>query len=208
MKFDITLKQYELIYKIVASVGRELSHGPGKSCQFYNVNGAFLLERVFKVKARPIMGAAFIRVTDSGDTISFAGEECGKFYSSPEAFHCWVETEHYIIDFTAPEYREVLSQVSPGINIKRNMLQKEKSHNILMPSDLVNVGDICFQPNPALTSYLLQKMFEKPAAQDLVDACIEWCKKSRKKISDLTIINDLGEKTIISPVNNNVIGIW
>src|SRR5690554_6631852 len=114
MKFDITLKQYELIYKVVASVGKELSHGAGRSCQFYNVNGAFILESLFKVKAKPVMGAAFIRLSESGNTLSFAGEENGNFYSSPEAFHCWVETENNLIDFTAPEYREALAQA--GLN--------------------------------------------------------------------------------------------
>jgi len=58
MKFDITLKQYKLIYKIVASVGKELSHGAGRSCQFYNVNGASILENIFKVKAKPVMGVS------------------------------------------------------------------------------------------------------------------------------------------------------
>ena len=69
MKFDVTLSQYERIYKIVASVGRELSHGEGKSCQFYNVTGALLLEKIYKVKARPVMGAAFIKLTESGDVL-------------------------------------------------------------------------------------------------------------------------------------------
>lgn len=50
MKFDVTLSQYERIYKIVASVGRELSHGEGKSCQFYNVTGALLLEKIYKLR--------------------------------------------------------------------------------------------------------------------------------------------------------------
>lgn len=145
MKFDIILKQYELIYKIVASVGRELSHGAGKSCQFYNVNGAFLLENIFKVKAKPVMGAAFIRLTDSGDTLSFAGEEEGHFYSSPDAFHCWVETENNIIDFTAPEYREALAQAGSENKIKRYMLQKEKSSSSPSPHDMIKVGDFYFE---------------------------------------------------------------
>ncbi|WP_313316177.1 DUF2026 family protein [Stutzerimonas nitrititolerans] len=180
MKFDIILKQYELIYKIVASVGRELSHGAGKSCQFYNVNGAFLLENIFKVKAKPVMGAAFIRLTDSGDTLSFAGEEEGHFYSSPDAFHCWVETENNIMDFTAPEYREALAQAGSENKIKRYMLQKEKSSSSPSPHDMIKVGDFYFESNPVLTAHLLRNMFEKPAAQDLANICLEWCEKARK----------------------------
>ena len=208
MKFDITLKQYELIYKIVASVGRELAHGAGKSCQFYNVYGAFILENIFKVKARPVMGAAFIRLTDGGDTLSFAGKEEGDSYSSPDAFHCWVETENNIIDFTAPEYREALAQAGSVNQIKRNMLQKDKFSCSQSPHDMVNVGDFYFESNPALTADLLRKMFEKPAAQDLAKICLEWCKRSKKKLAKFEIINDLGERTTIYPIKHSVVGAW
>ncbi len=208
MKFDITLKQYELIYKIVASVGKELSHGAGKSCQFYNVNGAFMLEKIFRVKAKPVMGAAFIRLTESGNTLSFAGEENGSFYSSPEAFHCWIETENNIIDFTAPEYREALTQAGSENKIKRNMLQKEKSSISASPHEMNNVGDFYFESNPVLTNHLLTKMFDKPSTQDLANICLEWCKKSKKKLSSFDITDDLGEVTHISPINHNIIGSW
>jgi len=208
MKFDITLKQYELIYKIVASVGKELSHGAGKSCQFYNVNGAFILENIFKVKANPVMGAAFIRLTESGNTLSFAGEEEGKYYSSQEEFHCWVETENNIIDFTAPEYREALTQAGAENTIKRNMLQKDKSLMSSSPHDLNIVGDFYFEANPALTNHLLRNMVEKPASQDLANICLEWCKRSKKKLTRFDIVDDLGEITSIVPVNNSVVGAW
>lgn len=208
MKFDITLKQYELIYKIVASVGKDLSHGAGKSCQFYNVNGAFILEKIFKVKAKPVMGAAFIRLTKSGNTLTFAGEEGGDFYSSPEAFHCWVETENNIIDFTAPEYSEALTQAGSENNISRNMFQKEKLTISSSPHEMNNVGDFYFESNLTLTAHLLTKMFDKPATQDLANICLEWCKKSKKKLSNFDITNDLGEITHITPINHSIVGAW
>lgn len=208
MKFDITLKQYELIYKIVASVGKEFSYGAGRSCQFYNVNGALILENIFKVKAKPVMGAAFIRLTENGNTLFFAGEEEGRFYSSPEAFHCWVETECNIIDFTAPEYREALIQAGSDNKIKRNMFQKEKTSISRNPHEMIDVGDFYFESNLALTHHLLAKMFEIPATQDLAKICLEWCKKSKKKLSGFKIVNDLGEITPINPVNRNVLGSW
>lgn len=208
MKFDITLKQYELIYKIVASVGKELSYGAGRSCQFYNVNGAFLLEKIFKVKASPVMGAAFIRLAKNGDTLSFAGEEDGRFYSSPEAFHCWVETDNNIIDFTAPEYREALLLAGSDSRLKRLMFQKEKASMSRGPHDMSNVGDFYFESSPELTHAFLTKMFEKAATQDLATICFEWCKKSKKKLSGFDIINDLGEVTPIKPVNYSVSGAW
>lgn len=152
MKFDITLKQYEFIYKIVASVGKELSHGAGRSCQFYNVNGALILERVFKVKAKPVMGVAFIRLAENGNTLSFAAEENGSFYSDPDAFHCWVETENNIIDFTAPEYREALCLVGLENNTQRNMFQKEKNSMSESPYEMMSVGDFSLNQTQCLPS--------------------------------------------------------
>ncbi len=208
MKFDITLKQYELIYKIVASVGREFSHGAGRSCQFYNVNGAFILENIFKVKAKPVMGAAFIKLTESGNALSFAGEENGNFYSSPEAFHCWVETKNNFIDFTAPEYREAIIQAGLNHNIKRQMFQKDKDSMSESPHDMINAGDFYFESNFELTQHLLTRMFERPATQDLAEICLQWCKRSKKKLSGFDITNDLGEVTAVKPISNSVFGLW
>jgi hypothetical protein len=208
MKFDITLKQYELIYKIVAGVGKEFSHGAGKSCQFYNVNGAFILENVFKVKAKPVMGAAFMRLTESGNTLSFASKEKGNYYSSPEAFHCWVETKNNIIDFTAPEYSEALIQAGSENKVERNMFQKEKASMSTSPYEMSKVGDFYFKSNSSLTNHLLASMFKQPASRDLTNICFEWCKKSKKKLTGFEIVNDLGEMTPIKPMNHCVVSSW
>jgi hypothetical protein len=208
MKFDITLKQYELIYKVVASVGKEFSHGAGRSCQFYNVNGALILEKIFKVKAKPVMGVAFVRLAENGNTLSFAGKEEGNFYSSPEAFHCWVETENNIIDFTGPEYREAHTQAGSDNKIERNMFQKEKRSMAESPYEMINVGDFYFESNPALTKDLLIKMYEDPATQDLAKICLKWCEESKKKFSRLGVVNDLGEKISINPISYRVLGSW
>lgn len=208
MKLDITPSQYELIYKVVASIGRELSHGAGRSCQFYNVNGAYILEQLYNIKARPLMGAAFVKLTNSGSVLSFAGKEAEGFYSSSDAFHCWVETENNILDFTAPEYREAGNQAGLKDAIKRSMFQKDKKSMAESPYDLVNAGDFYFEYNPALTHHLLSNMFSKPSTQDLANICLDWCKRSKKKISGFEIINDLGKIVTIKPVSNNIQGSW
>ncbi|WP_141133406.1 DUF2026 family protein [Pseudomonas segetis] len=56
--------------------------------------------------------------------MSFTDEENGNIYSSPEAFHCWVETDNYFTDFTAPEYIEALVQGGVKANIKRMIFKK------------------------------------------------------------------------------------
>jgi hypothetical protein len=208
VKFDITLRQYELVYKILASIGKELAHGEGRSCQFYNVNGAIILEKLFKVKAKPVMGAAFIRLTNTGETLSFAAEENDSFYSSPDAFHCWVETENNIIDFTAPEYKETLDMAGVDGNIKRNMFQKDKKSMSNDPYTMINPGDFFFESNLALTNHLLTNMYEQPSTNDLSEICLKWCKESKKELKGLTIMNDLGEIISIQPIKRKVTGSW
>ncbi|HDI3315808.1 TPA: DUF2026 family protein [Vibrio cholerae] len=208
MKLDIKLRDYELIYKVVSGVGEKLAHGAGRSCQFYNVNGAFLLNKFFKVKARPVMGAAFFRLSENGDTLSFAEEKDGSLYSTPQAFHCWVETESNIIDFTAPEFRETLSMAGQSNSLGRYMFQKPKSLMSDSPYDMAKVGDFFLSENEELTAHLLKAMFKKPSAQDLAEVCLEWCKRSKYGFSELEIINDLGEKVLITPKKHNLVGVW
>ena len=68
----------------------------------------FLIERALKIPAKPVMGSAFILVDDPSDTVlSFSNvSQDGTFSSNSNAFHCWVETQEHIIDFTAPVYKK------------------------------------------------------------------------------------------------------
>lgn len=209
MHLEITLKQYESIYRIVASIGNHFAHGAGRSCQFYNVNGALILQQLLKVQARPVMGAAFIRLNTFGDTVSFAAEENNNFYSSPDAFHCWVETPSFIIDFTAPEYREAASQIPNASSIPRKMFQKEKRLMSSDPYSMENPGDFFFSENGALTLHLLNEMYARMDARDLANICCDWYKKySKKGIEETTLMNDLGELTPIKLLSCSLNSKW
>jgi len=209
MNPEITLKQYENIYRIVSSIGNHFAHGAGRSCQFYNVNGALILQQLLKIKARPVMGAAFIRLNASGDTVSFAGEEDGNFYSSPDAFHCWVETPNFIIDFTAPEYREAASQLRTPSIIPRQMFQKEKKLMSTGPYSMANAGDFYFCQNKELTIHLLEKMSSRIDAQDFANICCDWYTKlSKSGVEETIIMNDLGEATPIKLIGSNLTAKW
>ncbi len=209
MNLEITLKQYEDIYRVVASIGHHFSHGAGRSCQFYNVYGAFILEKILEVDARPVMGAAFVRLNKNGDTVSFAGQENGDFYSSQDAFHCWIETPNYFIDFTAPEYREAVHRKIDKNTIPRQMFQKRKSTMSSDAYSMTKPGDYFFCVNKELTNHLLKKMFSTPDAQDFANICCDWyLKYKEKKIESISIMDDLGETTPISLKNSNLRSAW
>nr|WP_244536395.1 DUF2026 family protein [Moritella viscosa] len=141
--------------------------------------------------------------------MSFAKEESGNFYSSPDAFHCWVETENYFIDFTAPEYREVAKNIKSTHLIPRKMFQKQKSSMSNNPYSLDNVGDFYFSANKELTNHLLRKMLSSPASQDLIRICLDWSGKIvKKRIDSLPIMNDLGEATNVNLIKSNLVSLW
>jgi len=194
MSKDITLKEYQTIYRIVSSVGEYFSWGAGKSCQFYNVTAAYILSNVLKVKARPVMGAAFIYLNDNESGIlSFATQDRLGIGSNENGFHCWLETDENFIDFTAPEYAEALNSSVP-----RKMFKKKK-HSMVSSLDLLQQrGDFFFSENEILTNNLLRKMAANPAYQDFMDICSDWYRKyTKKKIITCGIRGDLGKEVQI-----------
>lgn len=207
MKLDITLKQYELIFRIVSSIAEHFSHGAGRSCQFYNVNGALLLNQALKIRARPVMGVAFVRLNEKGDTVAYAGEESGGFYSSLEFFHCWVETPNFLIDFTAPEYAK--SEGNFLSSVPRKMFQKPKAKMCISPYALAAPGDFFFEENKELTAHLLNKMASIPASGDFANICLEWHKNCKKSVlTEMQIMNDLREITRIQLKSGSISSSW
>lgn len=155
------------------------------------------------------MGAAFIRLNENGDTAAFAGVENGNYFSSPDAFHCWVETPDFIIDFTAPEYKEAVKDTIDSSNIPRQMFQKEKKSMSSEPFSMAEPGDFFFEENPELTNYLLGNMMSLPATEDFANICCDWYKKlSKKGIDSTKIMNDRGEVTPVQLTKSKLTSKW
>jgi len=210
-KLAITLPEYERIFKVVHSVSSKLDDRQGASCLFYNTIGALLVEKGLGVKARPVMGAAFFRVDDVTNTaLSFAflndDETCG---SSEEAFHCWVETQHFIIDFTAPVYRKYLSGSPLGERLPRKMFQKRKNDMAASYRELRQEGHYYVRPNMEISRSLLSRGLEKPAFADLANVCMQWFVRPPKPIrNSFDIANDLGEVVHLELTPIQLSGAW
>lgn len=190
MKPVMTLKEYELLYRIVSAVGEKFSHGKGRSCLFYNVIGAAVINDVLRVKAMPLMGAAFISVNER-EIVAYAGHEDGRVYSSEDKFHCWIETDDFYIDLTAPEYG-----VDMKHSVPKKMFQKFRRESLGHPNDIEKPGDFSFHPNIALSRHYLMNMMNSPQMHDFTEICKHWFKSSLKKeLPTLTITDDLGKTT-------------
>ena len=209
--FAITLSEYDRIFRVVHSVSEGLDDRVGASCLFYNTIGALLIENSLKVKAWPVMGAAFFRVNDATDTVlSFSAfDENDICISNPDAFHCWVETQDHVIDFTAPVYQKYFDKMGMGVKLPNKMFQKKKT--TMSPSwrELYKEGDYFIQEDRPLTTSLRLKALETPAISDLANVCLYWFKRPPKKISEsMSIMNDLGEVVEVNLATLPIIGSW
>ena len=207
----ITMRDYSRIFRVVHSVSNSVGNMPGKACLFYNIVGAELLERNFKKKAQPIMGAAFVRLHDPSDTmVSYCSSlEEGEYASDRNAFHCWVQCENYAIDFTSPVYQESLSGVGCSHTIPRKRFQKHFSRMSKSHLELLKEGDFYLHPNINLTSELLFDFSSSFAATDLASICLKWFERAPKKmLPELSMINDLQEITKIKLSKMKLSGAW
>src|SRR4051812_18184742 len=121
-KLDLMFLEYEKIFRILHGIYNFEHSDAQPSCQFYNVVGAYILDEVYGIKARPMLGAAIIKVDDiTNNAMAFAHPDFEICSSDEDHFHCWIETPHHIIDFTSPVYSEYRN--TPGVT-KRLMFQK------------------------------------------------------------------------------------
>ena len=210
MKPVITLKEYETIFRVLYAVSHSVGNTTGKACLFYNVIGALVLAERFKKKARPVMGAAFFRVHDPSATVlSYSRLIDGIPSSDAEAFHCWVECEGFLIDFTAPVFRESFAESGQQLAINRQMLQKPLSQMASTVNDLSSEGDFWLLPNPELSNELLAKFLQKPAPSDLAKVCLSWVAKPSKKTPEVfAMMNDLGEVSNMKLPNIHLVSAW
>lgn len=210
-KPPITMRDYLRIFRVVHSVSNSIGNIPGKSCLFYNIVGAVLLERYFKKNAQPVMGAALVRVHDPSSTVVGYYKKSAEdgYISDRNTFHCWVQCKDYAIDFTSPVYHESFSKIGCSHSIPRKMFQKHMSRMSKSPSELMKEGDFYLQPNINLTNDLLVDFSSSFAATDLANICIEWFQRAPKKIlPELSMINDLGEVTKMKLNNMKLSGMW
>lgn len=139
----ITMREYQRIFQVIHSVYQQIDNSGAVCCQFYNVAGAFILNEVYEKKAMPVMGAACFKFqAPSPVNLYFAHINGKTVSSSEEAFHCWIQTEDgYLLDFTAPLYREYTEQAGKKCLIPRKMFQKKLTRMSISYHELQREGD-------------------------------------------------------------------
>ena len=183
-KLLITLPEYERIFRVIHTVLRSTDTRSAPSCLFYNTVGAFMLEQALKVKARPLMGAAFIRLHDpTASVAAFAVlHEDGSCEGSQERFHCWVDTPTHVIDFTAPVYQQYADEANMQVKVPSKMFQRRKEEMAPSHHELFREGDFYMQPNLKLTQALMERGTGSVATGDLANVCMTWFRRPPKPI--------------------------
>ncbi len=171
-KLIITIEDYERIFQVIHSVFLDIDKSKVPSCQFYNSAAAIILKKFYNIEALPIMGFATFYFDNVLDIGLYLGHM--NWQSSINAFHCWVHTKNYFLDFTAPLYREYLEKAGSKYPLPRKMFQKKIEQ---MSLELEETGDFYAEPNLELTQSQLKKVLDNPLVSDAFDICLNWFKK-------------------------------
>lgn len=205
-KLNLMFLDYDKIFRIINGVAAYANKGAPPSCLFYNVTGALILSSIYKIDARPVLGAAFIKVnTDTDFALAFADSDYESCSSNINGFHCWIETPTHIIDFTAPIYSEY-----PNLTqLPKLMFQKHKSEMSNSHFELDSAGDFFFKPNIPLTIDRLKAGFQDTKFNDFAQIALDWSKNSTKKLlNQMKIQADDGEVIELNASKINLTGSW
>ena len=187
----IPMPDYERIFKTIHGILLTEKTDDSKSCLYFGIFGATILNHYYKLNAKVKMGCFFFKpFLESNNVLAFAKMENGHLISSYDAFHCWIEVGDYIIDFTAPLYRKLLAEYEMPSVIERKMFQKPISDTSPSPNEVSNAGSFFLASNSILESQLMNEFFMKQTNKDLMEICLDWFKPYPKKMDVVVHIGD------------------
>ena len=202
----LTLPEYDRIFKVIYSVldGRaDTQH----ACMFFSVAGSLILKKHHKIPAKPITGAFLLR-TSQDETICIGGMNGNTIYSNETEFHCWIQTEHHIIDFISPILKDSFENYYIKPHIPRKMFQRLLSDEAPSPNEMRKAGDFYAMDNIDTTETLVDRVLRNPKAVDLLHACDTWYKKYPKKITDIYLTDRLGQFQKLKLKGPAIVGAW
>jgi hypothetical protein len=188
----LTLPEYERLFRTIHAVVENEGGIPSKACLFFGIAGAYLLSRHHRLKtARPVAGIAGYNLrTPTNLFIAFAADEDGELISNEDHFHCWIEVNGWIIDFTAPLFNEMAPAERKGAIVPRLMFQKPAITDVSSFESLNTPGAYIHVPNAELTTALMSHFSQKPAYSDLIGICEQWYVCPPKKMAPSVGIGD------------------
>jgi len=183
---------FERIFQIIHSVYYSVENNTTPNCMFYNLAGSFILNCKYNIKAKPLIGGACFTLEQNPSHPLLLGLFIdNKLTSDNHNFHCWIDTEDFMLDFTSPLYREYVKNAGGNYSVPRKMLQKRYNK---MNSNLSNVGDFILNPNKELTKEKIEEGLKNNIVIDLINICVEWFVKPPAEINKIFPIIDKDRK--------------
>lgn len=180
------------------------------SCIYFAVFGALILESHYKIRANPVAGVAGFRVGhDDDEVLMFAEFAEGGLVSSSNGFHCWVEAEGWLIDFMAPVFPQLMTEIGHSKPCERKMMQKRFPLAASSTRSLQAVGDFICVPDLKHTNEIVSDFQSKPANADLAQISVNWFKRPPKKmLKEIPISDGKGKVNRVQLIGGMLDGIW
>jgi hypothetical protein len=176
--YPIPIEDFSLIYRVIHSVLSNEKTNFLKACRYFNTIGSQILQKQYKINAKPVGGLAIFQLSESAPRLTLGTlNEKNQFISTQDAFHFWIKTDEYYIDFTSPLYGEVSKAAGSSIVMPSKMFQRKRSDMRNTPDDVKHVGDFYFEENQAVTEYYTEKFNSHPMNQDLIEIANSWYNK-------------------------------
>lgn len=220
----LSFAQYQRLHNVIHSLNRFFNKDDGRSCVFFSITGAALMHEHYNLNAKVICGGGAVLLDPKSKTVLswFTQNPDGSLTTGHDAFHAWVECDGWLIDFTAPNYREATISATRSIaNPKpadtlppvfvppRMMLQKRIDQTEGSLDDMSKPGDCVFVPHPDVTASVIDSAFERPSLGDVIYIASTWHRPVPKKMGqEMTITDDLGKISTIKLVNRSLSGVW
>ncbi|WP_144422891.1 DUF2026 family protein [Xanthomonas arboricola] len=186
----LSLADFARLYGVIRTVLAGTGAAPAditKSCVFFALAGAYLLEKRHGLRARPVAGAAFFALAERNgalDILTFAKRDAGdgRWYSDLDAFHAWIEVtdaanQVWIVDLTSPLYPAGIRTHTPSAKAPYKAFVQPLSAMLGHPDELQRgggPGDFFVQPNPAHAAHMMRQAVSSHQLGDLVDVINHW----------------------------------
>lgn len=170
-------------------------------CLLYSTLGVTILQNIYNIKAEVKVGSAafLIGIDDENvrEVYCIGGlDDDNELICAKNEFHCWIESDRWLIDFMAPSFAAIQSQ---RFDRHYDPLMIQKKLNLASNSiyDMTRPGDYNLIYDAKLRLDLLKKM-AIPFYHDLCNICIQWYEKPPKKMNK--IMTCMNEKCCIEKI--------
>lgn len=205
----ITLPDFERIFRTIHGVLLNEQGDPSRACLFFGTIGAAILREHHRLDAQAVAGLSMYKLDLSSDVLALAAHTDGAVTAAEHGFHCWVECEGWVLDFSSALFREMLAAAGKQRLCTRQMFQKPGSGQAVSPEALTSPGDFFCKADTELTATLLAEFHSRPAYNDILDICLQWYRPSPKRMLESIGVGDAKgrvKSTQLSPLR--LTGAW